>query len=311
MQVNQTKATIRNQTNKVNKKTNKNVVKVEEVDEDQEEVDEEVDKEVEDEVEDEVDDDDQEVEEEVEEEVEDDVEKEVEDEDQEEDQEDTDKSTKQKQKKSKNIHICEDIHADLQRLEEIENDMEKLSKERKAIYRGLSKEIKNRDKKKKHKRSNEPSKNKSRNGLTDQFTTPQKFKIFYEQCLRPDENFSIEFSNFDINNVSRTELTKMIHFYIRSKNLYNQKADGSYDKMSINPDECLKNLFSISDGDILFDYIIKETDLKESKRNDPKEREKIGTKSGIRFANFQKYITRLCMSDTIGVQTVNEDNEEI
>jgi len=185
-------------------------------------------------------------------------------------------------------------------------------KYREAVLKSTEKFAHKQLKQTKKRRSTENSAPREANGFVKAKVIPQKFKEFYEAHLKNCNGFSEAFSTFDINvDAPRTDITKMIYHYIRTNNLYNKKADGTYDKRSIAPNAVLKTLFDIKKGDLIFDHVVTEEDIKEEKRDDPKERERIGQKTGMNFSNFQTYMNRLYESDEEEVEVVAEEAEAV
>ena len=214
-------------------------------------------------------------------------------------------------KKKKYEYVCESVEAGFSELKRIDAEVKELLKYREAVMKSTEKFAHKQLKQTKKRRSNENATTREANGFVKPRSIPQKFKDFYETHLKGCEGFSEVFATFDSSvDVPRTDVTKMIYHYIRSKNLYTRKEDGTLDKRSIKPDEVLKSLFDIKKGDIIYDHVITEQDLKEEKREDPKVREKIGQKTGMTFNNFQTYMNRLYASDEEVETAVEEEAVE-
>lgn len=116
--------------------------------------------------------------------------------------------------------------------------------------------------------------NKNSSAVTNGFIklrpVPQKFIEFYESYLKNDSEFKENFSTFDPNMLTaRTEITKIIYYYMRKNNLFELNNNGTYNERIILPDNALKELFSIDNNDVFF------------------------VNEGIKFNNFQSYIQRI------------------
>lgn len=83
---------------------------------------------------------------------------------------------------------------------------------------------------------------------------PPKFKLFYENNLKHDEEFKNdkEFKNFDINtDQQKSVIIKIIYYYIRKNKLYMTDEKGTVDKKRTSPDETLMSLLNMNKDDIL------------------------------------------------------------
>ena len=211
-------------------------------------------------------------------------------------------------KKKKYEYVCESVDTGFEEIKRIDAEIKELMKYRDSVIKSTEKFAHKQLKQTKKRRSNENSAPREANGFVKPKIIPQKFKEFYEAHLKNSQGFSEIFATFDINvDVPRTEITKMVYHYIRTNSLYNKKADGSLDKRSIAPNSILKALFDIKKGDLIFDRIINEEDIREDKREDPKERERIGQKTGMTFSNFQTYMNRLYDSDDEDIELAVDD----
>ena len=201
-------------------------------------------------------------------------------------------------KKKKYEYVCETVEAGFAEVKRIDSEIKELMKYREAVLKSTEKFAHKQLKQTKKRRQTESSEKKEPNGFVKPKAVPEKFKAFHESHLKNCKGFTEAFPNYDSEaNAPRTEITKMIYHYIRTNDLYNKKADGTLDKRSIAPNAALKALFDIKKGDLIFDHLITEEDIKEEKREDPKERERIGQKAGMTFSNFQTYMNRLYESD--------------
>ena len=154
-------------------------------------------------------------------------------------------------------------------------DIENQIKYRKVVFKNLLKLLAKEIKRTKN-RKKTSEKQKGATGFVKAIPVPVVFVSFYNKHFSSDEEFKKIFEPYEItNDMPRTVITKMIYHYIRAKNLYGVKEDGTQDKRNIIPNQELKTLLTIGEG------------------------EKIG------FNNFQLYISRLYKTSSIV-----EDNEE-
>jgi chromatin remodeling complex protein RSC6 len=208
--------------------------------------------------------------------------------------EEAEESTDKKKKKYE--YTCETVDEGFGELKNIDSQVEELMKYRKVVFK-FTEKLAHKQLKQKGKRRSADSSDKPReaNGFIKPKSIPQKFKDFYESKLKTCAGFAETFSDFDINvDVPRTTITKMIYHYIKTNELYHTKAGTKeLNKRSIKPDSALKTLFDIKSNDPTYDHVTTLDDIKENKRDDPKELEKVGQKAGMSFSNFQTYMNRL------------------
>lgn len=155
----------------------------------------------------------------------------------------------------------------------------RLSKEiNKQIKKYVSKELK---KTKKHQKK-EVDPTKEKNGFVKAKPVPENFETFYGTELKDDEKFKESFPDFDISKeLPRTEVTKIIYWYIGEHNLYvkdKEKKDG-IDKRRMVPNDALKTMFDIVDEEeITFNNFQKYVSLlypsKEEAEGDEKKEDK-------------------------------------
>jgi hypothetical protein len=82
---------------------------------------------------------------------------------------------------------------------------------------------------------------------------PEKFKEFFIRYIQDDESFKThsEYVDFNINNdISRSQILKIICYYIKKNNLYNKKEDGTFDKNIMLPDDSVKTLLKMEEGEV-------------------------------------------------------------
>jgi len=198
-------------------------------------------------------------------------EKEIKDDD-EDDEVDNDK------KKKKIEYFAETAEEARAELAKVEALIDQQTKYRKLVFKVYEKLI---QKKTKHgkKKVNNLDNQKEATGFVKAKIVPQKFKTFYELCLKGDVNFSTDYSNFDITKQQpRTDITKIIYYYIKAKQLYEKDENDNINKRVIIPDNYLKDLLSIKDGETLG------------------------------FENFQSYVSRLYIND---LENIEKEKEKV
>ena len=82
---------------------------------------------------------------------------------------------------------------------------------------------------------------------------PGKFKEFFIKFIQDDESFKnhSEYVDFNINNdISRSQILKIICYYIKKNNFYDKKEDGSLNKNIMLPDDHIKTLLNIEEGEV-------------------------------------------------------------
>lgn len=190
--------------------------------------------------------------------------------------------TEQKQRKTKkNEYLCENAEEALEELNKIEQELDRLAKFRKIVFKTF---LKLNQKKFKHGKKKQQSNDiqKEATGFRKANLVPTKFKIFFEKCLKNDPNFSIAHPNFDITqNQPRTDITKMIYYYIKQQELYGKNAEGTLNKRSIIPDSALISLLMIKEGE------------------------------SIQFENFQSFVSRLYSSELLENLDNKDDDSEV
>ena len=147
----------------------------------------------------------------------------------------------------------------------------------KLVNKTANKQYIKRSKLTKKRKDNNPDVPKKATGFRKAKSIPDKFKYFYENNLKRDENFKEIFPDFNIEeNQPQTDITKIIYYYIRTNDLYDKNEDGTSNKRAIKPDSKLTSLLLI------------------------------GKDESIGFNNFQTYIKRLYNSN----DTSQESNDE-
>jgi hypothetical protein len=90
------------------------------------------------------------------------------------------------------------------------------------------------------------------------YIVPNKFKIFFEQCIKNDSMFNKIYQDFDLTiNKTPFELAMTIMHYITSRMLFNQKLNGDFDIGTIVPDKHIRDLLLSNDVEIItFDNLM-------------------------------------------------------
>ncbi len=145
----------------------------------------------------------------------------------------------------------------------------------KIFQKMMDKELKSKSKRK----NNSSDTPKAPSGFTANKPVPEAFKKFFESKLKKNAEIMKEYPELNINeDQPRTIITKLVHAYLRNKNLYKKKDDGSYNKRVMAPDAALTTLLRIQDDEELT------------------------------FENVQKYISRIYAGDA---DDEEEDEEEV
>ena len=222
------------------------------------------------------------VEEEVEEVEADDVDGEVEEVEADDvDEEEAEEATTEKKKSKKVEYVCETLEEGLAELLRVDGELDQLSKYRRAVFKAYQKMVTKVFKQAKKRRAHTSDTPKEATGFVKAIPVPANFVAFHDEHLSSDAEFKKTFASFDATkDTPRTEITKMIYYYIRSNELYGTKEDGNQDKRTIIPDESLSQLLSIQEGET------------------------------IGFNNFQSYVTRLYGSAVVAAEDDAEDDEE-
>jgi len=183
--------------------------------------------------------------------------------------------------KSKKVEYTSDSTKEsFTEMETVINNIEKELKHLKLVYKTALKQYQKESKKTKKRRDNNPDAPKRETGFIKAKFIPDKFKKFYEEKLKNDKEFTVQFSKFDINlEQPQTDITKIIYHYIRTNDLYEKKEDGTSNKRAIKPDNSLTELLGIERGE------------------------------SIGFNNFQTYIKRLYNSNVVDVDNSNDESE--
>ena len=82
---------------------------------------------------------------------------------------------------------------------------------------------------------------------------PGKFKEFFIKFIQDDETFKYnsEYVDFNINNdISRSQILKIICYYLKKNNFYDKKEDGSLNKNIMLPDDNVKTLLNMEEGEV-------------------------------------------------------------
>lgn len=192
-----------------------------------------------------------------------------------EDVEEADKTTTKKN--SKIEYNCDSPEDALNEYLRVDSEIEQLMKYRKAVFKVYQKLNSKQLKQSKKRRNNRSDTPKEATGFIKAKTVPEKFKLFFGKHLKTDEVFN----KYDMSvDQPRTDITKMIYQYIRTNKLYEKNEDGTFNKRVIKPDDCLKDLLSIEDG------------------------QEIG------FNNFQSYVSRLYNTGVVAEASGEEDADE-
>lgn len=156
------------------------------------------------------------------------------------------------EKKNKKEFNFEDINVTSQKLNDILNGIEVLSKLSTTIVKYQQKIIQKRSFFKK--RDNTNSEPRKPSGFTKPMDVPSKFIDFYNKHILPSTQEELKakyIDNFNINDQHpRTTLTGIIFAYIRAKELYSSVPGEKINKRLIKLDIPLKELFNVQDGDI-------------------------------------------------------------
>ena len=156
------------------------------------------------------------------------------------------------------------------KITELNNERNYMEKYRDVVFKVYVKQTQKESKRSKKRKENNPDVPKMKTGFTKEKGIPDKFKSFYENNLKDNNQFAALFPNFKIDeDQSQTTITKIIYKYIQMNELYEKNEDGTLRKNAILPDKNLSQLMMIEDGET------------------------------IGFKNFQRYMKRLYNSNVV------------
>lgn len=154
--------------------------------------------------------------------------------------------------------------------------IDQLNRTNKTIIKLLEKKVTKELKQLKDNKKKKSNPDKPKSGFVKKRDIPQAFITFYEEHLKKEKSFQEEYPNFDPTaQLARTDVTKMIYYYIKAKSLY----DGD-NKRVIVPNKAIKNLFGIKDNE------------------------------NITFSSFQTFTSRLYKSDEDNEESEVEAEED-